>query len=144
MDSKLGSFIAFKMFGLMSNRISKSSAMGGDPTRSETTTPTPTTAPDGEETARGVVLAALAGGIDDYETHCMIQQKALSVCSKLEISTEGRELPLRITTDSGEWAAPELKEDLNLVNKLEVESLVFNIAPFFGAGGLSALGSQAV
>lgn len=141
MDAKVGSYLVFKILGGLRNDLNKSNATGGDPTRSETTASAPSVAPDGEDIARAVVLAALSGGIGDFETHCFIQQKALEVCSRVEF-TDGKELPFRIITDSGQWAAPELKEDVGLVYKLEVESLSFNLAPFFGGEVLSTAGSQ--
>jgi hypothetical protein len=135
MDAKVGSYLVFKIIGGLRNDLNKSNS-GGDPARGETTAPTTVASPDGENIARAVVLAALSGGLADYETHCFIQQKALAVCSRLETNAEGRELPMPVVTENGTLLA-ELKEDVSLVYKLEVESLVFNLSPFFSQGGLS-------
>lgn len=143
MEARVGSYLVFKMLGALRSDINKSSATGGDPTRGETTTAqSPTAAkPDGEGIARAVVLAALSGGVGDFETHCFIQQKALAVCSKLEMTPEGRELPMPIVTENGTLLG-ELKEDVDSVYKLEIESLVFNLSPFFGGEILNTAATQ--
>lgn len=94
-----------------------------------------------EDLARAVALATF-GGLD-FELHRFVQQKCLAVCSRMEC-TEGSDVPMPIVNDSGQWAIPEIRDDLSLVMKLEVEALVFNLSDFFAGGGLNALtGSQA-
>lgn len=133
-----GSWILMRM-------ISASINAGGD----QATAPTngegaenPIPVPTGEELVRAVAFAAFLRGLD-YETHSFVQKACLTVCSRLE-NSNGTELPMPIVNDSGAWAIAEIRDDISLVMRLEVEALVWNLSDFFAAGGLKSLsGNQA-
>ena len=99
--------------------------------------------PPPDELVRILFFSSSFRGMD-FETHRFIQAKALSVCSRLELKN-GVECPMPIVSDSGQWAIPEIRDDGPLVVKLELESLIFNLSPFFANGGLNGIirGSQA-
>lgn len=94
-----------------------------------------------EDLVRAVALASFSGL--DFETHKFVQQKCLGVCSRME-GPDGQEVPMPIVSDSGQWAIPEIRDDMTLVMRLEIEAMVFNLTDFFAGGGLNVLaGSRA-
>lgn len=135
----VGSFILMQMIGagIKSGNI----AGGGDSAESDTVRAAATDL-HGEDMVRAVAFAAFLRGLD-YEMHRFMQLKCLSTCSRLE-DKEGTEIPMPIVNDSGVWAISEIRDDMALVMRLEVEALVFNFSDFFEQGGLNALvGNQA-
>lgn len=92
--------------------------------------------PTGEELVRQVAFAALLRGLD-FPTHQLIQLNALAVCSRLENNAGTGELPMPIVNHAGEWAIHDIRDNVTLVMRLEMEALVFNLSHFFEAGGLS-------
>lgn len=92
--------------------------------------------PSGEEIVRAFTFAASSRGLT-FDEHNWIQQKCLSVCARLE-DHSGVEVPMPLMTSSG-VTLPEIRDDLQLAMKLEIETLVFNYSSFFAEGGLNAL-----
>jgi hypothetical protein len=136
LSPEAGSFIAMKLL----SAAESSSKEGGGPGKGESgegqgpALPTPS----GEQMVRIVALLAFNGL--DFETHSFIQHKCLGCCFRLEGGAEGGpELPMPIVNASGAWAIPEIRDDMALVMKLELEALVFSVAPFFESGGLVSL-----
>lgn len=138
MAPDVGSYILMRMIAAGINA-------GGDqnnPPSNAEATENPIPVPTGEELVRAVAFAAFLRGLD-YETHSFVQKACLATCSRLEDSS-GSALPMPIVNDAGVWAIPEIRDDISLVMRLEVEALVFNLTDFFEAGGLNALaGKQA-
>lgn len=89
--------------------------------------------PEPEAIARVMIAAGLFGDID-RPTRAEIQNECMRACSRLE-----DDLPMPLSNGS-----ELLVDDLGLVLRLEMETLVFNLTPFFASGGLSALGAQPV
>lgn len=88
-------------------------------------------APD--EIIKGMTFAAFLNGLS-YEAHCFIQKKCLSLCSRIEGSPA---VPMPLA------GLPEVRNDMQLALRLEVETLCFNFSDFFAKGGLQAtMGSQ--
>lgn len=136
----VGSYISFLILGASL----KTGNLGGDTKNvgfsdEMAAVPEPAAASEsiGDELVRAVAFRAFLGGLN-YEMHSFVQQKCLAVCSRME-SRDGVELPMPITTDSGQWAIPEIRDDITLVVRLELESLAFSCASFFAGGGLNAL-----
>ena len=137
MSPKVGSFILFKVMGALREGMAKRRpAVEEAPSTAPEKNVTP---PDVEEFTRVMVVSALFGAGQDFETHSFIQTQALLVCSIVEQGENG-EQTFPICNDSGQMANTPAKDDLSVISKLEIESLVFNLASFFGAGGLSGAG----
>jgi hypothetical protein len=94
--------------------------------------------PNGEDTVRAIVFAAFLRGLE-YDMHNFVQNKCLAICALMK-EHEGTELPVPLTNGS-EWV-PEIRDDMQLVMKLEVEAMVFNFSDFFAEGGLNALAGK--
>jgi hypothetical protein len=90
--------------------------------------------PEPEAIARVMIAAGLFGDID-RATRAEIQNECMRACARLE----GDDLPMPLSNGS-----ELLIDDLGLVLRLEMETLVFNLTPFFASGGLTALGAQSV
>lgn len=140
----VGSYISFLILGASLKTGSlggESQNIGGGDERATVTDAVSETDADGESRGemlvRAVAFRAFLGGLN-YEMHSFVQQKCLSACSRME-SRDGVELPMPIVTDSGQWAIPEIREDIRLVVRLELEALTFSCASFFAGGGLNAL-----
>lgn len=137
MEPNVGSYLLFRLLGAM-NELKT----GDAPATTGNETTAPAAAPSGEDIARSVVLAALFQANKDFEFHCFLQAKALAVISRLE-GEPGSERPMPIMTSSGVIALPEIREDITLISKLEIESITFNLSPFFEGGGLKgSVGDQ--
>ena len=95
---------------------------------------------DWEKFVRGIVISATARGLD-LGTHELIQRTCLTFCSRLE-TTGDSTVPMPIVNSNGVISIPELRDDMQTVLKLEIESLVFNYASFFKHGGLNALAGE--
>ena len=135
----VGTFIAMQLLGA---GIKAGNLGGGDPQSSSTEAAAPQSMATGEELVRAVAFSAFLRGLE-YEAHQFVQTHCLAVCSRMEQSGE-TEVPMPIVNDSGQWAIPEVRDDMSLVMKLELEVLVFNLSDFFAEGGLNALvGKQA-
>lgn len=132
MSPEIGSYVLMQIVG----GLTKALTSGGEPTTNESIGKSGGAAEKlrGEEFMRAVALPAFRGL--DFDTHKFIQTKCVAACSRLEGDPE---MPMPIVSDSGQWAIPEIRDDMSLVMRLEVESLVFNLAPFFEAGGLNML-----
>ena len=132
LSPEAGSFIAMKLLSAAQQGPSKE---GGGPRKDgEEPTAPAQVAPSGEQMVRVVALLAFNGL--DFESHSFIQKKCLECCARLEGDPE---LPMPIVNSSGAWAIAEIKENLSLVMKLELEALVFSVAPFFESGGLASM-----
>lgn len=127
----VGSYILMQIIGA---GISASST-GGSPV--ETPTQAQTEKLSGEDMVRAMTFAAFLRGLD-YDKYCFVQSKCIAACSRME-DRGGTELPMPIVNDSGQWAIPEIKDNLSLVVQLTVETLVFNLSDFFAEGGLASL-----
>lgn len=95
----------------------------------------PAVAPNGEDVVRTLVFAALLRGMD-FDMHKKIQDWCLACCSRME--GEDGKLPMPLTTQSGAIMG-DVRDDMPLVMKLEMEVLVFNFSDFFAEGGLNTL-----
>lgn len=93
--------------------------------------------PPVEDVVRVMVLAAC--GEMDFATRRFIQTKCLAVCSRMESANDGPELPMPIVNDAGVWAITEIRDNLSLVLRLEMEALVFNLSDFLEKGGMKSL-----
>ena len=83
----------------------------------------------------GFLWSMLSGSIDE-KTYSSLQQKCLAVCSKqVQAGDSFVYSPVLMQNGSGRFAIPELAQDAVAVNRLIVEALQFNIAPFFTGGG---------
>ena len=85
-----------------------------------------------EEKLRG--LCGIAFMHLDFKDYEFIQTNSLKVISRME-DAGGISAPIPIMTDSGQWAAPEIADDLMLVTRLMVEALVFNLQSFLAGSG---------
>lgn len=94
--------------------------------------------PSGEKLVRAVAFAAFLRGLD-FESHRFVQRACLAVCSRMEERNGSGALPMPLMNDSGAWAIPEIRDDIPLIMKLELEALAFNLSDFFEQGGLNAL-----
>lgn len=139
MAPDVGSFILMSMIGAGI----KAGNLGGEssqtPPQGGRAAETVSAEPRGEDMVRAVAFAAFLRGLD-YEQHRFIQQKCLAICSRMEGEPE---MPMPIVSGTT-WAIPEIRDDISLVMKLEIEALVFNLSDFFDAGGLNTImaGSQ--
>lgn len=131
MGPDVGSFILMKFMGAMAQRMSTAA-----PAAQEATEPDSAIATN-EDIVRGIAVAGMSGAFD-LETHSLIQRECLMTVSRLE-DKDGTELPMPIMNSSGAYAVPEVKEDIALVLRLQMEALVFNLSSFFEQGGLNAL-----
>lgn len=100
--------------------------------------------PDSEETAvqmsdedkaRQLCVLALMRGVD-YQELLFIQKNALKVVSRVEEGPTG-DLPMPVMHDGGQIAIAEISNNGALIERLMVESLVFNLAPFFSGGNVT-------
>ena len=82
-----------------------------------------------EEKAKMLVTLGLMRGLTFEDTQ-FAQRAALRVVSRLEWAGNA-EHPMPIVTADGRFVPAELGEDAALVSLLTVESLAFNLAPFF-------------
>lgn len=73
-------------------------------------------------------------GQTDENTFRRIQAHALSVCRRMEHGA-----PMPVVSHQGVFAIKELEYDLVTVMTLTANALVFNLSPFFNAGGLKQL-----
>jgi hypothetical protein len=121
-----GSFILGRLIG----EAQKASA---DVPR-ETSAPIQPDAPaqSGEDTARALCGLFFTRNAD-FELYSFIQKHAVSVCARLEV-VGGAEAPIPLVNASGQWAIPEVRDDIGIVSRLTTEVLVFNFADFFGQG----------
>lgn len=131
MPPDVGSYLVFRLLGAMNEIKTPDAARDGNDTTE------PAAVLSGESKARIVVLAALFQANKDFEFHCFLQQKALSVVSRME-GEPGSERPMPVMAGGGVIALPEVRDDLSLISKLEIESICFNLTPFFEGGGLKA------
>jgi len=130
----VGSFILGKALMVGIKASEESAASNGDAVA----------APDKaapEDMARAIAFSFVFRGAD-FETHRFVQGKCLAVCSRMESKDGGPELPMPIVNDAGAWAIPEIRDDVALVMRLEVEVLAFNFTDFFAVGGLNAMAGQ--
>lgn len=81
----------------------------------------------------GAALEA-ARALLSEEEFIVIQGHALSVCRRYE---NGLPMPIFLLPDT--WAVKELEYDVVTVMALTIESLVFNLSPFFEGDGLSKI-----
>jgi hypothetical protein len=104
----------------------------------------PSKTPSPEEMARIVAVGFIFRG-EDFAMHKFAQKYTLAACSRLERHENSpQDQPFRVADDNGNIIIPEVKEDVSLVMKLEVEVLTFSFTDFFSTGDLSALvGTQA-
>jgi hypothetical protein len=98
---------------------------------------------DAEPAARAMAVAAVLQGTFSIEDHSLIQTECMKVCSRMEENDKGS-FPMPLVNDKGQWAIPELREDVNTAIQLEVEVLTFNFTDFFALGGLTRLVTAAV
>ena len=126
----VGSFIVMQIIGAGLKGVSEGPAPSAD-----SVTPK-AEQPSGEDLVRAVVFSAFLRGLD-FDMHRFVQTKCLALCSRME--PQGDQLvPMPLMTALG-VAIPELREDMELVMKLEIAVLVFNFTDFFAGGGLNAL-----
>lgn len=91
----------------------------------------------GEQIVRGAALAAIFNG-KDFERQSFTQSKCLSICARVE-TIENQEVLSPILNLQGGWLLMDVRDDLALVMKLQMETLVFNFASFFDQNALGAL-----
>jgi hypothetical protein len=103
----------------------------------DATEPEPDTTSPEDKVRRLLMGLQLRGGLD-YDAHCFIQRKCLAVCSRLEEHEGAAAIAIRISTADG-VVLPDIANDMPLVMRIEMETLVFNLSSFFAAGGMSAL-----
>lgn len=140
LSSEDGSFILMKVMNALREAIMRDAkktedieAGEEDANVSDNRTP--------EEKTRTIVMGFMTtGGMQDIETHRFIQRKCMSVCSRME-TTDGQELPMPIANQYG-VTLPEVRDNISVVMKLEIEVLVFNLSSFFAGGGMGALGGS--
>ena len=92
--------------------------------------------PSPEDMARAMIFSAFLKGFS-FEDHQFVQNKCLAVCSRIE-GTDAEPIPMPIITGGG-LIMPEIRDNMELVLRLETEALVFNLSDFFATGGLEAL-----
>lgn len=126
---EVGSYIALNILGTLvkaqKSPISPEDGSTGQNPQQETEERDP------QEIVKGMTFAAYLSGLE-YDLHCFIQKKCLEVCSRLE-GPPNELLPMPLAK------LPDVLQDMPLVMRLETETLAFNLADFFGAGGLSAM-----
>jgi len=96
----------------------------------------PSTKPEEESSAEEKLrgLCGIAFMHLDFKDYEFIQTNSLKVISRVE-SVGAASTPLPIMTDSGQWAVPEIADDLMLVTRLMVEAIVFNLSSFLAGSG---------
>lgn len=115
-----GSFIFMKLMGTL---LEARQQQEGAPRSGELDPAAP--APSKEDRARMLVTIASMTSLT-YEQTVFIHGEALKVVSRLE---DGKPMPLVDTT--GRWFIKSVEDDPALVQELVVESVVFNVTPFF-------------
>lgn len=88
--------------------------------------------PSAEEIARAMIGAGLFGDMD-RATRAEIQGECMRVCSRME-----DELPVPLSNGKD-----LIIDDLGVVLRLEMETLVFNLTPFFESGGMKVMDQPA-
>ncbi len=94
--------------------------------------------PDPEVIVRALAGGALFGSVLSIDDHKTIQSECMKVCARVEPRND-QDFPMPIVNDKGTWAIAEVRDNMQLVLRLEMETLVFNFVPFFEAGGLKGL-----
>jgi hypothetical protein len=89
----------------------------------------------GEDMVRAYALAAIFNG-RNFERHSFVQKECLALCSRME-GQGAQEIPMPITNANGTMST--ILDDISLVLKLQMETLVFNFSDFFDQGGLDNL-----
>jgi hypothetical protein len=139
---EIGSFILFKLIGSSIRRTTESM---GDAPAPVADTPPPALNPDltpeqkseqAEANLRGLIGAAFLLGAFTIPDTQMIMRECLKVCSRLEGPDGGQ--PIAICTANGKML-PDIADDLELIMKLQVETMVFNFTDFFAGGGLATV-----
>jgi hypothetical protein len=101
-------------------------------TAAETAPREPQGKPAADDIARAMIGAGLFGDMD-RATRAEIQNECMRVCSRME-----NDLPVPLSNGKD-----LIVDDLGLVLRLEMETLVFNLTPFFNSGGMKVLEPQA-
>lgn len=130
----VGSFILMQMIGAGVKRDMETPASAGPaPDVSRETI-------NSEDAVRTLAFGAFIQGLD-FKAFQFIQNECLSVCCRMEAPLDHPEdsIPMPIRMKDGRWAIAEVRDDVNLVMRLTMEALVFNLADFFDQGGLRAV-----
>lgn len=127
----VGTYILFRLLAASLN-----SSSSADPSSSAETS----AIVNPDDVARSFAMAGfLRGlGLDDFR---LIQRECMKKCSRME-STEAGEIPTPVMMEDGRFAIPELADNMTLITRLTMESLVFNFSDFFAHGGLGGIAGQ--
>jgi hypothetical protein len=93
----------------------------------------------GQVTDPVVIMTAVASGLDSFSKaeYFELQADALSVVR--EVTNEaGTEMAVLIMTPGGDYGRPGIADDPLLLMSLTVQSIVFNLSPFFDESALKA------
>jgi hypothetical protein len=120
---EVGSYILYQLLGSAMKRAQEvSAAEAPPPSDFDKTTP--------EEKARAMVGSALFGGLN-FETHKFVQCETMKLISRYESANGSQPVPVPLTDASGRWGAHDVRDDLSLVDRLEIECLVWQFSGFF-------------
>jgi hypothetical protein len=91
-----------------------------------------------EEQVRGLVWMTYLNS-PEFEMHKFVQDKCLACVARVESPPNGGgEVVMPISNGNGA-ILPDVRDDVALVMKLEMEVMVFNFSDFFAGEGLNAL-----
>lgn len=132
----VGSFILMQMIGAGFKR--QMEAENHPAPAAEPASDVPRETLPSDDAVRGLAFSAFLDGLD-FKQFQFIQQQCLRVCARLEGSPHdpAAELPMPILMKDGRWAITEIRDDVTLVVRLTIETLVFNLSDFFEQGGLN-------
>jgi len=131
----VGSFILGRILNSINKVLIETMKAFGDAVRDVQPAPatSPAAAPTQEQTEERIRrMATDAFGVMSFEERSVVQQKCLQVCARVETHSEETLMPLANANGC-------LVDDLQLILRLELETLVFNFYDFFAEGGLNAL-----
>jgi hypothetical protein len=89
-------------------------------------------APSGEDSARPLIFAAFLKQLD-FNMHKFISRQCMAV-----VACMNGDAPMPIANGAG-VLVPEVRDDLSLVMRLEIETLMLNFSDFFVHGGLAGM-----
>jgi hypothetical protein len=91
----------------------------------------------GDEAVRAIAFGAFMRNLP-FEEFKFVQQGCMKSAAWLsDPKTPG--VPMPLMNDYGQWTYPWMAKDLDLVMKLTMEVLVWNLSDFFSGGGLASL-----
>jgi hypothetical protein len=129
----VGSFLRWKLLAALQNDQSSTAEQAPVPPGE----PAPAATPNGEDLARAMVLAAfLYGKGIDLQSHREILNHCMAACARWESGPSG---DIAMPIFNGQRLLPDIADDPVLVDRLQVEVLVFNFSDFFAAGGLKTM-----